>query len=63
MREVVFEGAPLATSIVRGELAPGSTLAGPALCALSEATLLVPPGWSGAVDDYGTVHLRREQAG
>jgi N-methylhydantoinase A len=63
VREVVFDGAPRATSIVRGELAPGSTLAGPALCALPEATLLVPPGWSGAVDDYGTVRLRREQAG
>ena len=30
-------------------------LAGPALCALPEATLLVPPGWSGEVDAHGTI--------
>ena len=32
---------------LRGEPAPGSRLDGPALCALPESTLLVPPGWSG----------------
>jgi N-methylhydantoinase A len=63
VREVVFDGRPLATTIVRGELAPGTRLAGPALCALPEATLLVAPGWSGEVDAYGTVHLRRVQDG
>ena len=29
--------------------------AGPALCALPESTLLVPPGWSGEVDEQGTI--------
>jgi len=30
---------------------------GPALCAQPEATLLVPPGWSFAVDEHGSCHL------
>jgi N-methylhydantoinase A len=55
--EVVFDGEPLRTSVLRGELAPGTELRGPALCALPEATLLVPPGWSGAVDEHGTCVL------
>jgi N-methylhydantoinase A len=54
---VIFDGQPTATTILRGELAPGTVLSGPALCALSETTLLVPPGWSGEVDEQGTVHL------
>jgi N-methylhydantoinase A len=56
---VVFDGEPLEVAVLRGELAPGTVLSGPALCALPEATLLVPPGWSGGVDAQGTVHLSR----
>jgi N-methylhydantoinase A len=56
-RGIVFDGEPLEAMVLRGELAPGSSLSGPALCALPEATLLVPPGWSGEVDAHGTVHL------
>ncbi len=55
--EVVFAGKPRASTIIRGEPAPGSTIEGPALCALPDATLLVPPGWAGNVDDHGTIHL------
>ena len=40
--------------------APGSAIAGPALWALPEATLLVPPGWRGEVDRYGSVLLERD---
>jgi N-methylhydantoinase A len=54
---VVFGGDALEASVVRGELAPRIELHGPALCALPEATLLVPPGWSGAVDEHGTCVL------
>jgi N-methylhydantoinase A len=57
VREIVFDGAAVAASVLRGELAPGTRLRGPALCALPESTLLVPPGWSGEVDEQGTVHL------
>jgi N-methylhydantoinase A/oxoprolinase/acetone carboxylase beta subunit len=37
-------------------------LQGPAVHPLPEATLYVPPGWSGAVDEWGTIHLQRGPA-
>jgi N-methylhydantoinase A len=57
VRRVVFDGQPLSAAVLRGELSPGTRLAGPALCALPESTLLVPPGWSGSVDEHGNCHL------
>ncbi len=63
IRPIVFSEEPLAAAIFRGELAPGTVLSGPALCALPDATLLVPPGWSGEVDAHGTVHLHHRQEG
>jgi N-methylhydantoinase A len=57
VRPVVFDGEPVAASVLRGALAPGTRVRGPALCALPEATLLVAPGWSGEVDERGTVRL------
>jgi N-methylhydantoinase A len=62
VRKVYFGGEPTDTTILRGELAPAASVAGPAVCALPEATLLVAPGWSGTVDDYGTIHLRNSAA-
>jgi N-methylhydantoinase A len=59
LRTVVFDGQPIATSVIRGQPPPGTVLSGPALCALPEATLLVPPRWSGEVDAHGTIRLRR----
>jgi N-methylhydantoinase A len=56
--QVVFGGKALQARVLRGELAPGTEVRGPALCALPEATLLVPPGWSGAVDEHGTCVLQ-----
>ena len=38
-------------------LAPGARLAGPAVRALPEATLYLPAGWSGVVDEHGTILL------
>jgi len=58
--QVVFGGEALQASVLRGELAPGTEVYGPALCALPEATLLVPPGWSGSVDEHGTCVLEDE---
>ncbi len=55
--QVVFGGQALEVSVLRGELAPGTEVRGPALCALPEATLLVPPGWGGIVDEHGTCVL------
>jgi N-methylhydantoinase A len=54
---IVFGGEQMSSAVFRGEPPPGTTLAGPALCALPEATLLIPPGWSGEVDEQGTIHL------
>jgi N-methylhydantoinase A len=59
-REVVFDGERHDAEILRGEPAPGERVAGPAVCELPEATLVVPPGWSGSVDEAGTLVLRRE---
>jgi N-methylhydantoinase A len=57
---VVFAAATLDAGVLRGELAPGTRVRGPALCALPESTMLVAPGWSGAVDEHGTLRLQRE---
>jgi len=35
---------------------------GPAVVEFPEATCLVRPGWSGVVDDFGTLVLTRESA-
>jgi N-methylhydantoinase A len=58
--EIVFDGRPLQAELWRGEPPAGTRVRGPALCALAQSTLLVPPGWVGAVDEYGTVVLERE---
>ncbi len=59
-RTVVFAGEPLQTKVIRGAPLPGAPLAGPALVALADSTLLVPPGWSGEADAHGTLRLQRE---
>ena len=59
-RIVVFGGEEHDSEVVRGDPAPGEEIAGPAIWELPEATLAVPPGWRGEVDDAGTVVLRRE---
>ncbi len=59
-RGVVFEGRELRAEYLRGELGPGTHVEGPAVCALGEATLWVPPGWRGEVDAQGSVRLRSQ---
>ena len=55
--QVVFDGQALdASRAARRARRPARACPGPAVCALAESTLLVPPGWSGAVDEHGTVH-------
>ncbi len=56
---VVFDGELVEASLWRGELPAGARIEGPAVCAMPESTLLVPPGWSGTVDSLGTVALER----
>jgi N-methylhydantoinase A len=60
-RKVIFAGRARPTRLLRGEPAPGTQLRGPMLCALPQATLLVPAGWSGTVDEHGTIRLERER--
>jgi N-methylhydantoinase A len=62
VRAVVFDGHPTPTRILRGELSPGTALAGPMVCALAQATLVLPAGWSGTVDEHGTIHLLDTEA-
>ena len=57
--EIHFDGQALAARLVRGDPAPGSDLRGPAIVALAQATLLIPPGWRGAVDAHGTIVMER----
>ncbi len=52
-------GATARLSLRSVEGADGTPIEGPAVCPLPEATLYVPAGWSGRVDEWGTVHLRR----
>jgi N-methylhydantoinase A len=54
---IVFDGRRLDAVVMHGELPAGTRVCGPALCALPDSTLLVPPGWSGVVDAYGTCRL------
>ncbi|HEV2923041.1 MAG TPA: hydantoinase/oxoprolinase family protein [Solirubrobacteraceae bacterium] len=56
---VVLGGEPIEAQVLRGELAPGTRLEGPALCAMPEATLLIAPGWAGEVDASGSAQLHR----
>jgi N-methylhydantoinase A len=58
-RTAVFGGCEHEASILTGEPAPGTSVAGPALVELPEATLAVPPGWAGEVLDSGTIRLER----
>jgi N-methylhydantoinase A len=45
----------------RASLAPGATLAGPAIIAEDETSTLVGPGWSARIDGLGYIRLTRGQ--
>jgi len=60
-RVAVLGGERRDATVWRGALAPGARIEGPAICELPEATLAVPPGWSGEVDSSGTVVLERTE--
>ncbi len=46
----------------RSSLAPGATLAGPAIIAEDETSTLVGPGWSALINGFGYIELTREGA-
>jgi N-methylhydantoinase A len=57
-RPIWFDGEWLSTPVLRGEPASGTTAEGPVVFELPEATLVLPSGWSAAVDAAGTIVAR-----
>ncbi len=56
--EVIFREGRIATTLYdRDLLSPGSRIDGPALLVQLDTTIVVPPGWGGAVDPYGNLVL------
>jgi N-methylhydantoinase A len=62
-RRAVLDGEEQELDVLRGTPGPGTEIAGPAVVELPESTLLVPPGWGGAVDETGTIQVRRDGSG
>lgn len=60
-RRVRFSGEWMEAEVVRGEPGPGEAARGPAVVELPEATLVLPPGWAGEVDDAGSFIARRSE--
>jgi N-methylhydantoinase A len=58
-RRAWFDGEEHDATVFCGEPEPGTEIAGPAICELPEATLAVPPGWSGHVEASGTIRIDR----
>jgi N-methylhydantoinase A len=58
-REATLGGESIELTVLRGIPAPGTQVEGPAVIELPESTLLVPPEWSGEVDDTGTTRINR----
>jgi N-methylhydantoinase A len=57
-RRIFFEGEWIETPVLRGEPPTGTEAEGPVVFELPEATLVLPPGWTAAVDDHGTIVAR-----
>jgi N-methylhydantoinase A len=60
-RLAVIDGVQTEVEVLRGAPAPGREITGPAIVELAESTLLVAPGWSGAVDATGTIVLKERR--
>jgi N-methylhydantoinase A len=58
-RTATLGGEEIELEVLQGPPAPGSELEGPAVVELAEATLLVPAGWRGEVDEGGSIRLGR----
>ena len=55
---VVFPEGSLPSNLYERErLTPGNEIAGPALLLQLDSTIVVPPGWGGAVDPFGNLVL------
>ncbi len=59
---VYFSKSTLDTPVYdRSALQTGNELSGPAIIQQYDATTVVEPGWSGRVDQWGTLRLERTQ--
>ena len=58
-RAATFGGETREAEVLGGPPPPGEPLAGPAICELGHATLVVPPGWTAETGAGGAVTLRR----
>jgi hypothetical protein len=54
-----LDGREVEATLITGEPAPDDRIEAPAVCALTDATLLVTPGWAGLVLADGTIELTR----
>jgi N-methylhydantoinase A len=59
IRRARLGGEMVELDVLRGAPAPGTQIDAPAVVDLPEATVLIPPGWCGAVDAAGSVRLTR----
>jgi N-methylhydantoinase A len=58
VREVWFPGGFRPTPVLsRASLEPGTRFEGPAIIDQPDSTTVVPPGWAGAADEYGSLVL------
>ena len=59
--EVVFMSGPVTTRLYdREKLGAGSQVSGPAIVLQMDTTVVITPGWTGTVDDYGNLVLETE---
>jgi N-methylhydantoinase A len=59
-REARFDGNWVQTRVLQGEPEAGFATDGPCVFELPEATLVLPPGWTAAVDEAGTITAERK---
>jgi N-methylhydantoinase A len=61
-REVWFGATGFVAAAVhwRNGLTPGTAVAGPAIIEALDSTTVVPPGWTGRIDDLGYIRLMRD---
>ena len=63
-RVIYLDGQSATSALVyeRDGLAVGTTIEGPAIVEQFDATTIVPPGWSGRVDERRNLILERREA-
>ena len=61
LRELIDAGLVTYDPVVlRETLAPGHVLAGPAIIEQEDSTSVIEPGWSGTVDEAGSIIVKEQ---